>query len=209
MPQLLSTVIQPMIVAGVFDWLTESLENILNGLFTALMYGGMIALLYAFTPFFTIAFTILSTVGAPLIIGMSKFITGEFMTSLYSDALMVSDGGTLSTALRSLFDIVGGISNVLIIYGVVFTAIFFLCDLFDKSSRSELDLMVLAKSLITFVAVTALIGNASSIAGAAVAITGDITKKVFDETNTAINNSQKKEIVFDENKHIIFIHTFS
>ena len=202
MPLLLSTVIHPMIIAGGFDWLTDAIGKTLEAIFTGLMYGGMTALLYAFTPLFTLTFTILSAVGAPMIIGMSKFITGEFMTSLYSDALMVSDGGTLSTALHSLFDIVGDVSNVLIVYGVVFTAIYFLCDLYDKSSRSELDLMTFAKSLITFVAVTSLIGNASSVAGAAIAITGDITKQVFDETNTAIktNGSQKtEEIWYDEN----------
>lgn len=193
--------IQMVIAGGIIDTIVSGLASVLNTLLTTLMYGVLIAVEYLAGWIIVPIATVVYYAIGPLVVGMAKFISGEFMSSLYSDALMVSGGGVMTNALRGLSAAVGDISNILIIYGVIFTTIFFLLDLFDKSARSELDLLVFSKSLIIFVGVVSLISNAPTLAASVVEITGDITKSMFEKTNAAVGSGTK--IVTDENGNYV------
>lgn len=168
-------------LSGWISTILNGLGDILGGIFDTLIYAAMAAVMYAFYPFLQALYLLAYEVLMPALFGMCKLITGEYMSSMYADALMVNDGGTFSTALKGVFSITADISNILIVYGVVFTVIFFITDMYDRSTRDEVDTVLFFKQFIIMIAAASLISITPQAATTVITIAGGITKEVFDE----------------------------
>ena len=181
----------------------SGLGDILSGIFNTLIYAAMAAVMYAFYPAVQALYLLVYEILMPALFGMCKMITGEYMSSMYADALMVNDGGTFSTALKGVFSITADISNILIVYGVVFTIIFFMMDMYDRSTRDDLDIMSFLKQFITMIAVASLISITPQAATTIITLTGDITKEVFDEVEQ-IKGTDLNTIQIDADGTVVY-----
>ena len=204
----LATVISGKIymTLAVSSWIStilSGLGDILSGIFNTLIYAAMAAVMYAFYPAVQALYLLVYEILMPALFGMCKMITGEYMSSMYADALMVNDGGTFSTALKGVFSITADISNILIVYGVVFTIIFFMMDMYDRSTRDDLDIMSFLKQFITMIAVASLISITPQAATTIITLTGDITKEVFDEVEQ-IKGTDLNTIQIDADGTVVY-----